>query len=49
MRAELDQERREREAERKASLRVSVTLQAWGTTIFVVGAILSVLGNTVNC
>jgi len=49
MRAELDQERRAKEDERKASLRVSVTLQAWGTALFVVGAILSILGNTVNC
>jgi hypothetical protein len=49
MQAELDRERREREEERKASLRTSVTLQAWGTGLFVLGTILSVLGNTVNC
>lgn len=49
MRAELDRERREREEDRKTSLRASVTLQAWGTALFVVGAILSILGNTVNC
>ncbi len=49
MRTELDQERRQKEEEGKTSLRASVTLQAWGTALFVVGAILSVLGNTVNC
>jgi hypothetical protein len=48
-RSELAQERRRSEEERKASLRTSVALQAWGTGLFVLGAILSVLGNTIDC
>jgi len=47
--AELKEERRRGEKERKAALRTSVALQAWGTGLFVFGAILSVLGNTINC
>lgn len=49
MRSELDQERQAKEEERKAALRTSVTLQAWGTGLFVLGTVLSILGNTVNC
>lgn len=48
-RDELEQERREKEEERKAALRASVTLQATGTGLFVLGAILSVLGSTLTC
>jgi hypothetical protein len=49
MRTELEREREEKDEERKVSLRTSVTLQAWGTGLFVFGAILSVMGNTVSC
>lgn len=45
----LDEERRRSEDERRAALRTSVTLQACGTGLFVVGAVLSVLGSTATC
>lgn len=47
--AELKEERSRSEAERQAALRTSVMLQVYGTGLFVVGAVLSVLGGTVNC
>lgn len=37
------------EAERKAGLRESITYEKAGITLFVVGVILSVLGNAVTC
>ncbi len=49
LQAELAQDRREAEDERRDTLRASVAVQAWGTFLFVVGAVLSVVGNTVNC
>jgi hypothetical protein len=49
MRAELEQAHRERDDERRAFLRTSVALQSWGTALFLVGAILSVLGSAVAC
>jgi hypothetical protein len=49
MRAEFDEERRERDERRKEELRGSVALEACGTALFVLGAILSVLGNTLTC
>jgi hypothetical protein len=46
---ELAQERERSEEGRRAALRISVALQAWGTGLFVLGAILSILGNTITC
>ena len=37
------------EASRKESLRDSLTFEKWGVGLFVVGVILSVLGNAVTC
>jgi hypothetical protein len=46
LRADVDRQHAEREAERREQLRESVTLQWWGTGLFVVGAILSGLANS---
>ena len=49
MRADLDQRRREQEEQRRESLRTSVTLQTWGTLLFVVGVVFNVLGSAISC
>lgn len=49
MRSELDAQQRKREDRRRAALQRTVKLQTFGTALFVVGAVLSVLGNTVSC
>ena len=43
-RAEVNQQRELDERARKAFLRTSVLLQAWGTTFFVVGTVLGIIG-----
>lgn len=43
-RAEVNQQRELDERERKAFLRTSVLLQAWGTTLFVAGTVLGIIG-----
>jgi hypothetical protein len=43
-RAELNRQREFDERERKNFLRTSVLLQAWGTTFFVVGTVLGIVG-----
>jgi hypothetical protein len=48
VRADVDRQHAEREAERREQLRESVTLQWWGTGLFVIGAILGGLAN-VTC
>lgn len=49
MRADIEQQQHEQEKRRRESLRSSVTLQAWGTLLFVVGVFLNVLGSAVSC
>ena len=44
--ADVDRQHAEREGERREQLRESVTLQWWGTGLFVVGAILGGLANS---
>lgn len=46
LRADLERQHTEREAERREQLRESITLQWWGTGLFVIGAVLSGLANT---
>ena len=48
-RAELGKVRRTIVEAQKETLRASVALRAWGTALFAIGAILSVVGSAVSC
>ena len=47
--AEMGRARQEEERTRKETIRRQITIQAVGTFLFFVGAVLSVLGNAVTC
>jgi hypothetical protein len=48
-RTDLEHERAEREQSRRAFLRGTVTLQSVGTSFFLLGVVMSVLGNAFTC
>jgi hypothetical protein len=47
--AERHRERQEQERTRKEAIRRQITVQAVGTVLFIIGAVLSVLGDAVSC
>jgi hypothetical protein len=49
LRADMEKIQREADEARREELRESVTLQWWGTGLFVLGVVASFLGNAVSC